>query len=225
MELVNKPVEMTLFGEQSNGGAQEHEAFHAVLHFQRRLTRKPRRSSIRRSMCSTATSSIRLLLRRPLPPPRSAPQRARPRKRTDRIHPSTIAASASSLSARSSSESASLPWIETREAGVRQNLPGPLARREIPANVAVAEFLLLQGYAKPVAEDMQIGGSARKSCMDNLNRVDRHLFLQVLQCIVTGAAEEVRNSARMATVLPSRLAGARARPTQRKVPSMTVLPD
>jgi hypothetical protein len=65
-----------------------------------------------------------------------------------------------------------------------------LAGREIPADVAVAEFPLLQAYTEPVAEEVQTGRSARKSRMDDLNCVDWNLLPQLFKRVVTGTAAE-----------------------------------
>src|SRR5215472_1703371 len=58
--------------------------------------------------------------------------------------------------------------VEARETLPRQDAPAPLPRRHVPANVAVAEFPLLND-AKSVAEKVEVGRVAWKSRVDDVD--------------------------------------------------------
>jgi hypothetical protein len=77
--------------------------------------------------------------------------------------------------------------VEAGEALPRQDAPGPLARRHVPTNVAVAEFPL-QNDAKPVAEKVEVGRAAWKSRVDDVDSIRLDIVLQTRSRFLTGAA-------------------------------------
>src|SRR5215510_7209606 len=76
--------------------------------------------------------------------------------------------------------------IEARETLPREDAPGPLARRNIPANVAVAVLPLLND-AKSVTEKVEVGRVAWKSRVDDVDRIGMDIVLQTRSRFLTGA--------------------------------------
>jgi hypothetical protein len=77
--------------------------------------------------------------------------------------------------------------VEAREALPRQDAPRPLARRNVPANIAVAVLPLLND-AKPVAEKVEVGGVAWKSRVDDVDGIGMDIVLQTRPRFLAGAA-------------------------------------
>src|SRR5262249_30028615 len=79
--------------------------------------------------------------------------------------------------------------IEARETLPREDAPGPLARRNIPANVAVPVLPLLND-AKSVAEKVQIGRVAWKSRVNDVDGIGMDIVLQTRSRFLTGAVAQ-----------------------------------
>src|SRR2546425_5904255 len=67
--------------------------------------------------------------------------------------------------------------VEARETLPRQDAPAPLSRRQVPTNVAVAEFPL-QNDAKSVTEKVEVGRVVGKSRVDDVDGIGRDIVLQ-----------------------------------------------
>src|SRR6516162_9584801 len=79
--------------------------------------------------------------------------------------------------------------VEAGEALPRQDAPGPLVRRHIPANVAVAVLPLLND-AKSVAEKVEAGRVAWKSRVDDVDGIGVDIVLQTRSRFLPGAAAQ-----------------------------------
>ena len=79
--------------------------------------------------------------------------------------------------------------VEAGEALPRQDVPAPLVRRHIPANVAVAVPPLLND-TKSVAEKVQVGRVAWKSRVDDVDGIGVDVVLQTRPRFLTGAAAQ-----------------------------------
>src|SRR6266478_9785036 len=83
--------------------------------------------------------------------------------------------------------------VEAGETLPRQDAPGPLVRRNVPANIAVAVLPLLND-AKPVAEKVQIGRVAWKSRVDDVDGIGMDIALQTRSRFLAGAAAQYQKS-------------------------------
>src|SRR5262249_22357997 len=86
-------------------------------------------------------------------------------------------------------ENALVARVEAREALPRQDAPAPLPRRNVPTNVAVAVFPLLND-AKSVTEKVKVGRAARKARVDDVDGIGLDIVLQTRSRVLTGAAAQ-----------------------------------
>src|SRR5215475_10826267 len=86
------------------------------------------------------------------------------------------------------------PWtliarVEAVKTLPRQDAPAPLLRRQVPTNVAVAVFPLLND-AKSVTEKVKVGRAAWKARVDDVDGVGLNIVLQTRPRVLTGAAAQ-----------------------------------
>src|SRR5262245_17169305 len=86
------------------------------------------------------------------------------------------------------------PWtliarVEAVKTLPRQDAPAPLLRRQVPTNVAVAVFPLLND-AKSVTEKVKVGRAAWKSRVDDVDGIGVDIVLQTRPRVLTGAAAQ-----------------------------------
>src|SRR5262245_33962354 len=86
------------------------------------------------------------------------------------------------------------PWtliarVEAVKTLPRQDAPAPLLRRQVPTNVAVAVFPLLND-AKSVTEKVKVGRAAWKSRVDDVDGIGLDIVLQTHPRVLTGAAAQ-----------------------------------
>src|SRR5215475_3522036 len=86
------------------------------------------------------------------------------------------------------------PWtliarVEAVKTLPRQDAPAPLLRRQVPTNVAVAVFPLLND-AKSVTEKVKVGRAAWKARVDDVDGIGLNIVLQTRPRVLTGAAAQ-----------------------------------